>query len=69
MNVDFVELLMIQMDQINEMYRQNVMMYQKSTKRRRVNYVRRMKRRMIEKRNLMKREIQPKNKIDMMERF
>jgi hypothetical protein len=69
MNVDFVELLMDQLDQINEMYRQNVMMYQKSTKRRRVNYMRRVKRKMIEKRNFMKRENQPKNKIDMMERF
>ncbi len=63
------------MDQINEKYRQNVMLYQKSTKRMRVNYVRRMKmkmkmkRRMIEKRNFLKRENQSRNKMDLKDRF
>jgi hypothetical protein len=68
-NVDFIEPLMVSLDQINEIYRQNVMNYQKSTKRRRVNYVRRMKRKMIEKRNFLKRENQSRNKMDLKDRF
>ena len=53
--VDFIEPMLDQINQINEVYRDNVFMYRKSTKKRRIDYVKRMKRKIIEKKIEIKR--------------